>query len=48
MDLLMLTITGGAERGADQFANMLTRSGFRLAKVHPTTTHQSVSEAVPV
>ena len=48
MDLLMLTITGGAERGADQFANMLTRSGFRLAKVHPTTTHQSVIEAVPV
>jgi len=48
MDLLMLTITGGAERGADQFANMLTRSGFRLAKVHLTTTHQSVIEAVPV
>jgi hypothetical protein len=48
MDLLMLTVTGGAERGADQFANMLTHSGFRLAKVHPTTTHQSVIEAVPV
>jgi len=48
MDLLMLTVTGGVERGADQFANMLTRSGFRLAKVHPTTTHQSVIEAVPV
>ena len=48
MDLLMLTVTGGVERGADQFASMLTRSGFRLAKVHLTTTHQSVIEAVPV
>jgi hypothetical protein len=48
MDLLMLTVTGGVERGSDQFANMLTRSGFRLAKIHPTTTHQSVIEAVPV
>ena len=48
MDLLMLTVTGGVERGADQFASMLTRSGFRLANTHPTITHQSVIEAVPV
>jgi hypothetical protein len=48
MDLLMLTVTGGVERGADQFASLLTRSGFRLAKIHATTTHQSVIEAVPV
>jgi hypothetical protein len=48
MDLLMLTVTGGAERDADQFARLLTSSGFRLAAIHPTATHQSVLEAIPV
>lgn len=47
MDLLMLTVTGGAERSADQFGSLLRASGFRLARIHPTTTHQSVVEAVP-
>jgi len=46
MDLLMLTITGGVERSADQFAGLLQQSGFRLVHIHPTTTHQSVVEAV--
>lgn len=47
MDLLMLTVTGGVERMAEQFADLLRRSGFRPIRIHPTATHQSVVEAVP-
>jgi hypothetical protein len=48
MDLLMLTVTGGVERSADQFDEMLKSTGFSLTRIYPTTTHQSVVEAVPV
>jgi predicted O-methyltransferase YrrM len=48
MDLLMLTVTGGVERGADQFTHLLASSGFRVAAIHPTATHQNVLEAIPV
>jgi len=48
MDLLMLTVTGGVERSAAQFADLLRQSGFRLIRIHPTATHQSVVEAVAV
>lgn len=48
MDLLMLTVTGGVERNADQFTEMLKRTGFNLTRIYATTTHQSVIEAVPV
>jgi DNA-binding transcriptional ArsR family regulator len=47
MDLLMLTVTGGIERSRDEFDRILMQSGFRLARVCPTTTHQSVIEALP-
>ena len=47
MDLLMLTVTGGIERSADQFADLLKRSGFRLIGIRPTVTHQSILEAAP-
>jgi len=48
MDLLMLTVTGGVERSAEQFAGLLKESGFRLIAVHCTATHQSVIEAAPI
>jgi hypothetical protein len=48
MDLLMLTVTGGMERTADEFAALLAATGFRLTRIVPTSTHQSVIEAVPV
>lgn len=48
IDLVMLTITGGAERTAEEFASLLAAANFSLLKVHPTTTHQSIVEAVPV
>jgi O-methyltransferase domain len=47
MDLLMLTVTGGVERTAGEFAALLAEANFRLARVVPTATHQSVIEAVP-
>jgi hypothetical protein len=47
MDLLMLTITGGVERTAGEFAAVLAAAGFRLARVIPTSTHQSIVEAGP-
>ena len=47
MDLLMLTVTGGVERNAGQFAGILKRTGFKLVRIWPTTTHQSVIEGVP-
>ena len=45
MDLLMLTVTGGVERSQGEFSQILTKSGFKLGRVNPTTTHQSVIEA---
>jgi hypothetical protein len=47
MDLLMLTVTGGAERTADEFARLLSAADFKLTRIFPTSTHQSVIEAVP-
>jgi SAM-dependent methyltransferase len=47
MDLLMLTVTGGVERSQDEFSRILARSGFTLAHIYPTATHQSVVEAFP-
>jgi hypothetical protein len=48
MDLLMLTVTGGVERTADEFGALLAATGFRLTRVISTSTHQSIREAVPV
>jgi SAM-dependent methyltransferase len=47
MDLLMLTVTGGKERTAAEFADLLAAANFALARVIPTSTHQSIVEAVP-
>ncbi|MEA2760657.1 MAG: hypothetical protein QOH65_3594 [Methylobacteriaceae bacterium] len=48
MDLLMLTVTGGAERTADEFAHLLAVADFKLTRIFLTSTHQSVIETVPV
>jgi ubiquinone/menaquinone biosynthesis C-methylase UbiE len=48
MDLLMLTVTGGIERSEREFAQILALADFALSDVHPTMTHQSVIEAIPV
>jgi SAM-dependent methyltransferase len=47
MDLLMLTVTGGKERTAAEFVDVLGAANFALARVIPTSTHQSIVEAAP-
>ena len=48
MDLLMLTITGGQERTAAEFAALLDMAKFAMSRVIATSTHQSIVEARPV
>jgi SAM-dependent methyltransferase len=48
IDMLMLTVTGGLERNADEYAHLLETAGFKLTRVVPTAIPQSVVEAVPI
>jgi SAM-dependent methyltransferase len=48
MDLLMLTVTGGLERAAEEFATLLAAAEFKLTQAIPTSTHQTILEAVPM
>lgn len=36
------------ERSAEEFTDLLAYANFKLLKIHPTTTHQSIVEAIPV
>ncbi len=47
LDLDMMIFVGGRERTERQFATLLDRAGFRLARVVPTVSMISVIEAVP-
>ncbi|HJY76092.1 MAG TPA: methyltransferase [Burkholderiales bacterium] len=47
MDLLMLTVTGGVERTAEQFSALLEAGGFRLRRVVRTSIDLEIIEAVP-
>lgn len=47
IDLILLTITGGTERTADEYATLLARTGFRLTRIVPTALAVSVIEAEP-
>jgi len=48
LDLIMLTIPGGRERTAEEYAELLAPVGLRVARVVPTASPVSVVEAVPV
>jgi hypothetical protein len=48
LDMLMLLLTGGAERTEDEYADLLARAGFRLERVIPTRSPVSVLEAIPI
>jgi hypothetical protein len=48
MDLLMLNVTGGRERTAAEFTDLLRTAKFAPLRVIATSTHQSVVEAAPV
>ena len=44
-DMMMMTLTGGAERTAREFASLLARAGLTMTRVLPTTTSASIVEA---
>ncbi len=46
-DLNMMVLTGGRERTATEFTELLADAGWRLERVHPTDTGLSVIEAMP-
>lgn len=48
MDLNMLSMTGGKERTADEYASLFAASGFRLGRVIPTGTLMFLIEGIPV
>jgi O-methyltransferase domain len=47
IDLEMLVVVGGKERTHAEWANLLSRAGFRLNRVVHTATPVSIIEAVP-
>jgi O-methyltransferase domain len=48
IDLLMLTVTGGLERTAEEYGELLSAANFKLTRVVQTAIPQGVVEAVPV
>jgi hypothetical protein len=47
LDIIMLVIAGGQERTEAEYTALLSKAGFRLARVVPTESAVSVVEAVP-
>jgi hypothetical protein len=43
----MLTVTGGVERTADEFAALLTQADFKITNFIPTSNQQHIVEALP-
>jgi SAM-dependent methyltransferase len=48
LDLTMLVAPGGQERTEEEYGDLLGHAGFRLARIVPTATADSVIEGVPV
>jgi hypothetical protein len=48
IDLIMLVLTGGRERGVDEYQQLLVGAGFRLDRVVPTAAEFAIIEARPV
>jgi hypothetical protein len=46
-DIVMMTVPGGQERTKKEYDALLTKAGFRLARVVPTDSAVSVIEAFP-
>jgi hypothetical protein len=46
-DMMMMTLTGGAERTPREFESLLARAGLTMTRVLPTTTSASIVEAKP-
>jgi hypothetical protein len=47
LDLEMLVHTGGRERTAAEYSNLLSRAGFRQTRVIQTAGPAAIVEAVP-
>jgi hypothetical protein len=47
LDLIMLSLTGGRERTATEFATLFRRAGFDLQRVTPTNGGMTLVEARP-
>jgi len=47
LDMIMMVLPGGQERTEAEYAELLRKAGFRLARVVPTESDVSVVEAVP-
>ena len=48
IDIVILVLTGGRERSADQYRELLASAGFRLSRVVPTAAQFALFEAFPV
>jgi hypothetical protein len=46
-DVVMLVMTGGKERTAEEYRQLLFRAGFRMNQVIPTSSDLSIIEALP-
>jgi O-methyltransferase len=46
-DMYMLVLSGGMERTAEKYGELLHRGGFRLTRIVPTQSAVSVIEALP-
>lgn len=46
VDLIMLLVTGGKERTAEEFRSLFERSGFELTRIIPTTSDLCIIEGV--
>ena len=44
----LLTTPGGRERKEDEYRDLLVKAGFKIARIIPTQTANSIIEAVPV
>ena len=44
----MLLLLGSQDRSVEEYAAMLDRTGFRVARVVPTTGYLTIIEARPV
>jgi hypothetical protein len=47
LDMFMLTVPGGQERTASEYAPLLEKAGLRITRVVPTPSTVSIVEAVP-
>ncbi len=47
-DVNMLAVTGGRERSEEEFAKLMSQTGFRLSRVLPVPLEYNVIEGVPV